>query len=138
MHLIDPKSKAERYEVRISLGGGKVKSKSFAIVKYESHNDAYIEAEEWLKDYSDSNGLTRNMIRKIDDDTIEIKLAGGHITKTDMDFLDLCQKYTINAEYYACFSINNKLINFHNHITGYSMVNDFVEKLSEKFGQQNE
>ena len=51
-------------------------------------------------------------------------------TKTDINFLELCQKYTIvatkgghnNSEYYAAISIGNKLTSFHNYITGFKMV----------------
>ena len=130
LHRIDSKSGSERYEVRVALGGGKMKSKSFAFSKYESPEDAYIEAEEWLKDYSDTNGLTRNMIKLIDPETIEVRVTKKCVMKTDIQFLDTCQKYTLvttkggakNSDNYVALSINNKNVGFHNYITGYRMV----------------
>lgn len=87
------------------------------------------EAEKWQIKNSDILGLTRNKIRKINDKTIEVKLTKGMTMITDIQFVNICQKYTIvshkggknDAEYYATFSINNKLQFYHNYITGNSM-----------------
>ena len=125
LYRIDGKSNASRYEVRVPIDG-KLKSKSFAVDNYE---DAKSEAEKWLKDFSRENNLTRNMIRIIDDKTIEVKLSGDRIMKTDIQFADLCQKYTVcltksgheNSEYYALMVVNGKNILFHKHITGNPM-----------------
>jgi len=121
----DNKSNATRYEVRVPIDG-KVKSKSFATDKFD---DAKVEAEKWLRDFSRENNLTRNMIRILDDNTIEVMLSGGRIMKTDIQFSDLCQKYSLcsaksgreTSEYYCTISINNKMQYFHKHITGNPM-----------------
>ena len=52
LHRIDKKSNAERYEVRIPLGKGKNKSKSFAFKKYKTPEIAREEANKWMKEFS--------------------------------------------------------------------------------------
>ena len=129
LHRIDSKSGAERYEVRITVDG-KLKSKSFAFKSYQTKDEAYKEAEKWKNDFSSTNGLTRNRIRVINKKYIEIELTAGCIMKTDIQFSDLCQKYTIvstkgghsNSEYYAAICVGNTNHNFHNYITGFKMV----------------
>lgn len=130
LYRIDSKSKACRWEVRVPLGDGKLKSKSFAIKKYSCEEEAKEEAEKWLRNFSDQNDFTRNRIRLIDKNTIEVKLTKNMIMITDIDFLDVCQKHIIvstkssreNSEYYAVISINNTMKGFHNYITGFNMV----------------
>lgn len=125
----DPKSNAKRYEVRIPTGGSSLKSKSFAFSNYDTEEDAKKNAEDWLIQFSKENGLTKNMIRVLDENTIEVQLTKGKILKTDIQFADICQKYCLcvsksarsTAEYYASISINNQLVFFHKHITGYDM-----------------
>ena len=119
----------KKYECRIKIDG-KNKSKSFAFDKYDSKENAYKEAKKWLRKTSDENKLTRNKIRKLDDKIIEITITQNEIMKTDIKFVDLCQKYTIVAikggnkdvENCAGLSINNKIIRFHNYITGFDIV----------------
>ena len=119
----------KRYEGRIKIDE-KITSKSFSFDKYKSKEEGYKEAKKWLKETSDKNNLTRNQIRKIDDSTIEVKITQNEIMKTDIEFLDLCQLYSIvaikggnlNAENYSGLSINNKIVRFHNYITGFKMV----------------
>tara|TARA_B100001094_G_C18035073_1_gene722083 strand:- start:65 stop:964 length:900 start_codon:yes stop_codon:yes gene_type:complete len=124
----DSNSKSTRFEVRIPLGGGKAKSKSFQY--NETNRDLmHKEALAWLKKFSKENNLTRNMIRIIDDNTFEVSLTQGYIMKTDISFLDICQKHILcagkpgrdNADYYSIIVINNKNILFHKYITGYDM-----------------
>lgn len=125
----DTKSNSKRYEVRIVLGDGKFKSKSFALNNYESEEDAKRSAEKWRIQYSNENGLTKNMIRILDDSTIEVQLSKDKIMKTDIQFADICQKYCLcsskssreTAEHYAAITINNTLHSFHKHITGNAM-----------------
>lgn len=117
------------YECRIKIDG-KNKSKSFAFDKYKTKEEAYTEAKIWLRKTSDENNLTRNKIRKIDEKTIEVSITQNEIMKTDIEFIELCQKYTIvaikggneGAENYAGLSIGNKITRFHNYITGFGMV----------------
>ena len=125
----------KKYECRIKIDG-KNKSKSFAFEKYKNKEDAYKEAKKWLRKTSDDNSLTRNKIRKIDEKTIEVMITQNEIMKTDIDFLELCQKYTIvaikggneNSENYAGLSIGNKIIRFHNYITGFNMA-DHINRI---------
>ena len=129
LHRIDNKSKAERYEVRTKVDG-KSKSKSFAFKSFNNSEEARNAAEKHLIEFSNLHNLTRNRVRKVDENTIEVELTQNMIMKTDMKHLDTCQKYTIvstknghaNSEYYAAISIGNKLNGFHNHITGFEMV----------------
>lgn len=88
------------------------------------------EAEKFVKQTSIENGLTKNMIRKIDDNHIEVKIDDNHIMKTDIKFLDLCQQYCIckgksgsnkNAKYYPKITIDGKTHNFHKYITRFEM-----------------
>lgn len=125
-------SKNKKYICSIKSidGNTKTKSKTFSFDKYNSQESAYKEAKKWLKNMSDENNLTRNQIRKIDDNTIEVKLTKDMIMKIDIKFLELCQKHTIvavkggnkDALDYAAFSIQNKLFRVHNYITGFKMV----------------
>lgn len=126
---VTSKYNTTHYEVRAALGAGKNKSKSFAFT--EKTRDEMLEnAKIWLRNYSDENGLTRNRIRKLDDNTIEVELTKNMTMLTDMQFLDLCQKYTLVAtkggnlysEFYAGITINSNLESFHGYITGFPMV----------------
>jgi hypothetical protein len=132
----DPNTNTERYEVRIPLGNGKLKSKSFSFTNYENSENAKKEAQKWLVNFSKENNLTKNMIKIVDENTINVKLTQDMIMITDMQFLDLCQKHILcssksgseNSDYYALFSINNKNILFHKHITG----NDMTDHINRK------
>ena len=117
---------ASHYEARISINN-KLKSKSFST---DIFDDANAEAIKWLNNISNENNLTRNMIRIIDDTTIEVTLTKGLIMKTDIKFADICQKYNLcstkgggnpNAEYYAMITNNYKEASFHKYITGFKM-----------------
>jgi len=120
---------ALRFEVRIPLGNAKMKSKSFSHNKFDNVDTARKAAEEWLINYSKENNLTRNMIRVVDKDTIEVKLSKNLIMKTDIKFINICQSHILcagkagrdNADYYSLICINNKNLLFHKHITGNPM-----------------
>jgi hypothetical protein len=106
------------------LGDGKYTTRRFR----GPNNEA--EALAWVREHSNKLGLTRNMIRKVDESTLEVKLTQEKVMRTDIQFLDLCQKYILvstrsankGAEYYASISIGNKLFHYHGYITGFSMV----------------
>ena len=110
------------YEARIKLSNGKLKSKSFPKENFE-------EANKWLKEFAKENNLTNNMIRIIDDNTIEVQLTKNYIMKTDIKYADICQKYSLCAgkggsktsKYYAKIEVDGKSISYHKYITGYSM-----------------
>jgi hypothetical protein len=107
-------------EARICLNGLK-KSKTFPLFSI-SNKDPKDVAKEWLKKQSTEHNLTRNKIKMIDHETIEVSITQDLTMITDVDFLDLCQKYTIVAvkngkNYLASLSINNNLYLFHTYIT---------------------
>ena len=121
----------EKFEVRIKINN-KSKSKSFAFSKYKSKDEAKQMAKQYQIEISNKYNLTRNRIKIIDNNTIEVKLDNNLIMKTDIQFSDLCQKYTICSskaggincktnDYYAIISLNNKNILFHKYITNYNM-----------------
>jgi hypothetical protein len=123
------KRENKRFEVRFINNTNNI-SKSFPFSKYNTIDEAKIAAEQWQIDKSNELGLTRNKIRIIDNDTIEVQIGSEFIMKTDLKFSDICQKYTLSlskscsktdSDNYATFSINNKLISFHKYITNYHM-----------------
>ena len=129
LQRVDAKSGSKRYEVRIPLGNGTLKSKSFAFSDDETEIQAKQKAEQWLHQFCNENELTKNRIRVIDENTIEVQLTQGKIMKTDIQFVNICQEHCIcvtkssnqTSEYYASISIKNQLVYFHKHITGNAM-----------------
>ncbi len=121
----------DRYEVRMarSESDKRLTSKSFSIFRYPNQEEAEKAALNYQHEQSDLRNLTRNKIRKIDENTIEVQLTKDRTMLTDVEFLDLCQKYSIcvsrsdneHAEYYAVMTIGNKIVQFHKKITGNSM-----------------
>ena len=119
----------KRFEVRI-IKNKKSISKSFCFSNYNTIEEAKNDALQWQIEKSNELELTRNNIKIIDNDTIEVQISGNLIMKTDIKFADICQKYSIcstrsgskiEPDNYATFSINNKLILFHKYITNYDM-----------------
>jgi len=129
LHRKDSRSGSERYEVRIPLGDGKLKSKSFSFSNYDNSTLANEAAHQWLKEFSKENGLTRNMIKVVDENTIMVKLSKDMIMTTDIKFSDICQKHVlcstkngkVKAEYYALINVNNVNQLFHKYITEFDM-----------------
>jgi hypothetical protein len=101
----------------------------------ENKDKIYKEAIEIRNNLSDKYELTRNKIRILDDSTIEVKLTKNQIMKTDYKLLEQVEKYSVfsskssneNSKYYALIDINNKLLKFHKHITGFDMV-DHIDR----------
>jgi hypothetical protein len=100
-----------------------------------SKENAYEVARKWQIETSYKLGLTKNLIKVISDDIIEVQLTKNMIMKTDFTNIDLIQKYYIcsskgsneNAKYYAMISIDGKEVGFHNHITKFKMV-DHIDR----------
>ncbi len=98
-------------------------------------DELYKKAIETKNELSDKYDLTRNKIRIINDDTIEVQLTKDQIMKTDYKYIELVQKYNIystksngvDSKYYAVIDIDNKLNKFHKHITGFEMV-DHIDR----------
>jgi hypothetical protein len=96
----------------------KSRTQSFRIDDFETELDAENAAKKWRREFSNSLSMTSNMIRLVDDDTIEVQLDNGTMF-TNIKFLDLCQRYKIyrhNA--YARFKLGKREHYFHKYITG--------------------
>src|ERR1700744_4516952 len=81
------KESATNYLVTMSPPGIKQIIKYFLFRDYKSKTEAYEKASEWCMQKSDEYGLTRNKIRYIDKDTIEVKLTQDQIMTTDAKFI---------------------------------------------------
>jgi hypothetical protein len=97
--------------------------------------EMYNKAIEIRNDLSEQYDLTKNKIRIIDGDIIEVKLTKDQIMKTDYKFLDIIQKYPIfsskgskkESKYYAGMEIDGKSHRYHNYITGFEMT-DHIDR----------
>lgn len=106
-------------------------SKTFNIVDYKNSDDAFNEGVRWQKITSYKLNATKNMIKIIDNDTIEVQLTKDKTMLTDMIFLPLIQKIPLCVStnqrdmIYAAYTYKQKKSitrNFHNLITGFGMV----------------
>ncbi len=115
------------------VSGDKDYNKTFSFTE-KTKNQRYEEACRWQYETSYKLGLTKNLIRIINDSTIEVKLKNNYIMKTDLNELKTVQKYYIcltksgtkkgsiaTPEYYAASTVSNNMIMFHKLITGYNM-----------------
>ncbi len=103
----------------------KSKSKVFKYDKYNTMEEAWYNANEWLTNISTEFGLTRNRIKKINNQVIEIKLTNNKSMFTDINYLNICQIYPISvcsSNRYCRIYINNTDISFHTYITGFVFV----------------
>ena len=97
--------------------------------------EMYNKAIEIRNDLSEQYNLTKNKIRIIDGDIIEVKLTKDQIMKTDYKFLDIIQKYPIfsskgsgeNKKYYSSIEIDGTMCKYHNYITGFKMT-DHIDR----------
>jgi hypothetical protein len=102
---------------------GKSASKRFSFdvfprTEFPPEEKALHDAKKWLISISDSRKVTKNQIRRVDKDTIEVKLGHDKTMLTDIQFLDLCQKHVITyANGYAILSTGSKRYKFHKYIT---------------------
>lgn len=79
--------------VRVPVNGS-VKSKYFSFTnnnKNEKYNDAVV----WRNKISLENGLTKNLIRYIDKDTVEVMLGNGDSFFTDSVFINKIEEHKI-------------------------------------------
>ncbi len=98
-------------------------------------DEFYNKAVQIRNEMSDSHELTKNKIKIISDDVIEVKLTKDQIMITDYKFIELINKYNLystkssetNSKYYAVIDINGKMEKFHKHITGFDMV-DHIDR----------
>lgn len=86
------------YSVTVSPPGEKQVNKTFSFQEYETKEMAHNEAVKYRMEMSDHYNLTRNKIRYLDKDTIEIRLTKDKTMKTDAKFLKIIQKYSLNIK----------------------------------------
>lgn len=116
------------YTATISKDDGKKVTKTFNPINYNSDDEAKQDAEKWKIETSYKLGLTKNLIRIINDATIEVKLTKDKITKLDKCFIPLIQKINLctcvsgNGIIYAVASINNKMPVLHDIIMNFDLV----------------
>ena len=114
---------------------GKKKTKSFLFKNYD--NDQKKTNEEmlkWRQKRSDELNVTRNRIRYLDKDTIEVQLTQGKTMKTDAKFLDKVQLFPLQVKlkktktkniYYVHYQNKKHSAPFVKLITNYKLV-DFI------------
>jgi translation elongation factor P/translation initiation factor 5A len=100
-------------------------TKTFDIREYDSSDSAFIVAKNWRIDTSYKLGMTKNLIKILDNDVILVQLDEGQFTKTDKIFIPLLQEIFLcsatsgNGFIYVIASFNNITMKFHNLITGF-------------------
>jgi hypothetical protein len=116
------------YTATVHDENNKAHTKTFNIDKFKSDEETKKAAEKWQFETSYKLGMTKNLIKIINDDTIEIKLTKNELTKTNKIFIQLIQKIPLfscksgNGIIYCMTSINNQNVRFHGLITGFDMV----------------
>ena len=123
------KENPTNYQLRISTDDKNI-CVCFKFSDFKNKKEAYKECLKKQMKISDDNDLTRNKIRYLDKDTIEVKLTQDKIMKTDSKFINLVEKYPLNVKtkktkdgetYYAMcqdkklsFPFSNLISNFQN------------------------
>ena len=128
------RSNKNSWSVVIKKEDGSVVTKTLAFNE-TNKEELYKKAIEIRNNLSEQYGLTKNKIRILNDDIIEVELSKDQIMKTDYKFLDTIEKYPVfatkgsreNSKYYASILIDNKNVCYHNYITGYEM-NDHIDR----------
>lgn len=106
----------------------KILSKTFNISSFVSEIHASIEAFTWLYNVCYKNNLTKNLIRILNDNYIEVKLTKNCSMITDIEFLPLIQLIplyvnksgTSTKSKFYCYALREQVA-YYNLITGYSM-----------------
>ncbi len=70
----------------------------FLFRDYPSNEKAYEACQKKQMEISDAHNLTRNKLRYIDKDTIEIQLTSDRTFKTDSKFIDKVEKYLLSIK----------------------------------------
>ncbi len=124
------------YTAKVTDENGTDHSSTFSLKDYGTKIAAHNAATTWQYNTSCMYGMTKNLIRILDDEYIEVKLTKGITMITDKVFLPLIQSIYLcvtegggaNAKHYCVASLN-KNVNFHTLITGFEMV-DHINKNS--------
>jgi hypothetical protein len=86
--------------VVISPPNAKQYDKKFLFMDYGNNKaKTLLEAENWRYSESAKLGLTRNQIRYLDKDTIEVQLTQDKVMKTDARFLNQIDLYPLQAKF---------------------------------------
>lgn len=128
------RSNKDTWSVVLKKEDGSVVTKTYTF-NQNNKQELYEKAVKVKNDLSDSLGLTKNRIKILDDNTIEVELSKSQTMKTDYKFLKLIQDNPLyvsksqgeNEKYYAGMIYNNQNKLFHNVITGYDMV-DHIDR----------
>ena len=86
------------YMVVLSPPGERQISEYFTKTKCGTKENALIQAKRYIQVQSDKRNLTRNQIRYLDANTIEVKLTQDKVMKTNEKFLDKIQQYPMNIK----------------------------------------
>lgn len=129
------KTNPTNYQVTLSPPNVKQIVNFFRFCEYKNQIEALKAAETWQMQKSDEYDLTRNKIRYLDKDTIEVQLTQDQVMKTDAKFIKEVQKYPLNAKsklckkegkeyikYYALCQDVKKTFPFNSLITNYKIV----------------
>lgn len=117
--------KDNRYNVRVHHDG-RLRSRTFPNTKNGKES-----AERWRIETSYKLGVTRNLIKIIDHNYIEVMLTSNQIMKGNIELIPLIQKLPLfatiskddNSKYYVgCSTPSQKMARFHKVITGFDMV----------------
>lgn len=96
------KENPTNYQLRITLYDENNKPNDrniyFLFKSYNSKEDCYKDCIKKRLELSDENKLTRNKIRYLDKDTIEVKLTLDKTMKTDSKNLDKVEKYPLSVK----------------------------------------
>lgn len=120
----------KRYNARISNAceNDKNISKIFNICD-NNKEEQYEKAKIWQYNTSYKMGLTKNLIRILDDKYIEVQITKGNVFITNIEFIPLIQMIPLftttgnsgRGDPYPGTSINGKNVMYHNLITGNDM-----------------
>lgn len=91
------KENPTNYQLRVSTSNQDFNI-YFKFCDYKSKNETYKACLKKQMEISDENDLTRNKIRYLDKDTIEVKLTQDKIMKTDSKFIKDVEKYPLNVK----------------------------------------
>lgn len=114
-------------EVRLHDQDEKQKSQTLNSKNYKSKEEFNSAVEKLSIELSYKAGKTKNLIKIIDDNTIEVELTQGEIMKTDKVFIPIFKKILVctsisgNGIKYATISNGETNKQYHSFITGFDM-----------------
>jgi hypothetical protein len=114
------------WTVRVTDDNGKHHGKTFNVHDYKSDEIAKQHGTKWLYETSYKMNVTKNLIKILDDEYIEVILSKDVHMIIDKVFLPLIQKISLCAgkggndfaKYYAMVSVNNKTFPIHKLLMG--------------------